>query len=209
MHGSPKPTPTSASPPPMAWRRSTSICGAAGVEATSNADKIELALELERRVRRADERITGVRIASYGDNASVFALASTAGIEASTRATSASVSVQALAAEGERTQTGYAYDGAREPDDLDLDKVVGRAVSHTVDLLGSTKPKTTTVDLVLDPHLSATVLGLIAGTMTGDRVAEGALAVRGPHRRDGGGRIPDLRRRSDRSVIAGGRLPRR
>lgn len=144
-----------------------------GVEATPNQDKIDLALELERRVRGANEHITGVRVAGYGDSTGAFALASTAGIAAATRATSASVSVQALAADGDRTQTGYAYDGAREPADLDLDRVVDRAVSQTVDLLGSSKPKTTTVDLVLDPHLAATVLGLVAGTLTGDRVLKG------------------------------------
>lgn len=144
-----------------------------GVDATSNQDKIDMALELERRVRGAHERITGVRVAGYGDSTGAFALASTAGIAAATKATSASVSVQALALDGERTQTGYAYDGAREPDDLDLDRVVDRAVSQTVDLLGSTKPKTGTVDLVLDPYLAATVIGLVAGTLTGDRVLKG------------------------------------
>ncbi len=143
------------------------------VDDTSNQAKIDMALELERRVRSAHDRITGVRVAGYGDSVGSFALASTAGISAATRATSASVSVQALAVDGERTQTGYAYDGARAPSALNLDRVVDRAVSQTVDLLGSSKPKTATVDLVLDPHLAATVLGLVAGTLTGDRVLKG------------------------------------
>lgn len=143
------------------------------VGATPNQHKIDLALELERRVTSADPRITGVRVAGYGDSSGSFALASTSGIRAATRATSASASVQALARDGERTQTGYAWDGAREPDELDMDRVVERAVSHSVDLLGSTQPTTATVDLVLDPHLAATVLGLIAGTLTGDRVLKG------------------------------------
>lgn len=144
-----------------------------GVGATPNQDKIDLAIELERRVKDADPRISGVRVAGYGDSSGSFALASTAGIRAGTRATSSSISVQALARDGERTQTGYAWDGAREPAELDLDRVVDRAVSHSVDLLGAHQPRTTTVDLVLDPHLSATVLGLIAGTLTGDRVLKG------------------------------------
>ncbi len=143
------------------------------VEATPNQVKIDMAIELERRVRSADERITGVRVAAYGDSLGAFALASTAGIRAATRATSASVSVQALALDGDRTQTGYAYDGARTPTELNMDRVVDRAVSQSVDLLGSSQPKTATVDLVLDPHLAATVLGLIAGTLTGDRVLKG------------------------------------
>ncbi|MGH1491553.1 MAG: TldD/PmbA family protein [Acidimicrobiales bacterium] len=143
------------------------------VAATPNQAKIDMAIELERRVRGADDRVTGVRVAAYGDSLGAFALASTAGIRAATRATSASVSVQALALDGDRTQTGYAYDGARKPDDLNMDRVVERAVSQTVDLLGSSQPKTSTVDLVLDPYLAATVIGLVAGTLTGDRVLKG------------------------------------
>jgi PmbA protein len=144
-----------------------------GVADTPDQTKIDLALELERRVRTAEPRITGVRTAGYGDSDGSFALASTAGIEAATRATSASISVQALAADGDRTQTGFAYDAAREPKDLDLDRVVKRAVSKAVDLLGATKPQTAKVDLVLDQHLAATIVGLIAGTLTGDRVLKG------------------------------------
>ena len=143
------------------------------VAATDTDTKVGLALDLERRIRAADQRITGVRVAGYSDSDAAVALASTAGIASSTRATSANVSVQALAADGDRTQTGFAWDGAREPGALDLDRVVERAVSHTVDLLGSVKPATAKVDLVLDPHLAATVLGLVAGTMTGDRVLKG------------------------------------
>ncbi len=144
-----------------------------GVTAVSMDDKIALALELERRVRGASPAVTGVRVAGYSDSQGAFALASTAGIEVATEATSASVSVQALAVDGARTQTGYAYDGARDPRELDLDKVVKRAVAHAVEMIGATKPATATVELVLDPHLAATVVGLVAGTLTGDRVLKG------------------------------------
>lgn len=140
------------------------------VLALSAQAKIAIAIELEKRVLGSDDRITGVRVASYGDGASAFALASTMGIRAEGRATSSGMSVQALAADGDRTQTGGAYDGARAPDDLDIDHVVERAVSQAVDLIGAQKPKTKKVSLVLDPHQAATVLGLISGTLTGDRI---------------------------------------
>lgn len=144
-----------------------------GVPATSNQAKIDMALDLERRVRAHDERITGIRVAGYGDSEASFALVSTAGIEAATEATSASISVQALAQDGDRTQTGFAYDGAREPADLDIDDVVVRAVGQAVESIGATKPASASVDLVLDQRLAATVLGLISGTLTGDRVLKG------------------------------------
>ena len=142
------------------------------VAAMTSDERIALAIELERKVLDGDDRISGVRIASYGDSAGGFALASTAGVRAHTRATSASLGVQALADDGDRTQTGYAYDGARRASDLDLDWVANRAVSRATDLIGASKPGTKPVSLVLDPHLSATVIGLIAGTLTGDRIVK-------------------------------------
>lgn len=144
-----------------------------GVARMSIDDKIALAIELEARVKAAHPAITGVRVASYGDSEGAAALASTAGIAVANRSTSASIGVQALAADGARTQTGYAFDGVRDPYELVLDEVVERAVRHSVDLIGASKPATATVDLVLDPHLAATVIGLVAGTLTGDRVLKG------------------------------------
>ncbi len=133
--------------------------------------KIDLAVELERQVREADDRISGVRTAAFGDSAAAFALASTSGIQAATRATSCSVGVEALADDTDgRTQTGYAFDAARAPSGLSVADVAGRAVGNAVDLLGSTKPDTGTVSLLLDPRQAATVLGLVAGTLTGDRI---------------------------------------
>ena len=135
--------------------------------------KIEIALDVERRLRNSDPRITGVRTAAYGDSADAFALASTSGITATTRSTGSSLSIQALAVDGERTQTGYAWDAARHPSDLDTDFVVERARSQTVDLLGASKPPSAKVSLVLEPRLAATIVGLVAGTLAGDRVLKG------------------------------------
>ena len=135
--------------------------------------KIQIAVDIERRVRQSDPRITGVRTAAYGDSADAFALASTSGITASTRATGSSVSVQALAVDGDRTQTGFGWDAARHPSSLDSDFVVERARSQTTDLLGASKPDSGKVSLVLEPRLAATVVGIAAGMLSGDRVLKG------------------------------------
>lgn len=144
-----------------------------GVDATPTEDKIAMALQLEERVRAADDRITGVRTSAYGDSVGAFALASNTGIEATTLGTSASAMIQPLAQDGDRAQIGFGWDGARDPGDLDLDLIVDRAVSRTVDLLGAEKPRSAIVDLVLDPYLAATVIALAAGTLSGERVLKG------------------------------------
>ncbi len=136
-------------------------------------EKIALAIEVERRVRAADARITGVRTAAYGDNTVSFAMASSTGLGFSERATSASVSVHALAADGDRTMSGGGGDAAADPSGLDLDGLVERAVRQAVDLLGSTKPKSGPVQLVLDQRMAASIFGIISGMLTGDRIVKG------------------------------------
>lgn len=135
--------------------------------------KIAYAIDLERMVKDKDPRIKGVRSTGYGDSAGAFALASTSGITAASRATSSSISVHALADDGGRVTSGYGFDGAREPGALNLDYVASRAVGRATDLIGATKPSSGPVTLVFGPHETATMLGLIAGTLTGDRILKG------------------------------------
>ncbi len=143
------------------------------VDSMASETKVQMALDIEKRVRTGHDKIVGVRTATYGDSVSSIALASTSGIQAATRATSAGVSVQALAEDSDGTQTGYGYDGAIRPSDLSLDNVVDDAISRSVDLLGSTKPDSAKIDLVLEPRMVATVYGLIASTLSGDRILKG------------------------------------
>ncbi len=133
-------------------------------------DRIERAIELERRVLGAHPAITGVRTATYSDSAGAAALVSTAGIRSGDRSTSVGSMVQALAVDGDRSQTGFGWHGGRAPEDIDFDHIVERAVSRSTGLIGATKPESATVDLVLDPQLTATVLGLTGGTLAGERI---------------------------------------
>ncbi len=135
--------------------------------------KIALAADVERRIRASDPRITGVRTSTYSDSASGSALASSRGIRAASRGTSAGVGVQALAADGGQIQTGSAGDGARHPGLLDLDGVVSRASRQALDLLGATKPSSRRVNLLLDQRQASTMLSVIAGTLNGGRVVKG------------------------------------
>ena len=143
------------------------------IDATPTADKVEVALDLERRVRAADRRITGVRSAAYSDGAGEMAIATSTGIRVADRGVSASVSVSAIAADGEQTQMGTGFDVARRPSELDLDRAVDDAVLRATRLLGATKPSTTRLAIVLEPRLAASFIGLVVGMLGAERVLKG------------------------------------
>ena len=92
--------------------------------------KVELALELERAILAGDPRITGVRVASYGDGSGEAAIATSTGIAVASRATSCWLSAQALASDDGEVQIGYGVDVGRQQDELDVDETARDAVER-------------------------------------------------------------------------------
>jgi len=141
--------------------------------AVSADRKIALALDLERATRAADPRIRGVRVATYGDSAAEWAIASTTGIRATSRATTAFLSVQALADDGASTHSGYGVDLGRDPDALRPDRVAAEAVREATRLIGAAPVPSARVTVILDARRAATLLGIVAATLCGDAVTRG------------------------------------
>jgi PmbA protein len=135
--------------------------------------KVDLALDLERRVVAGDPRIRSVESSSYGDGAGQAAVATSTGISASWRRTACYVSAYALAGEGDETQTGGGYSVGRSPADLDVDKAAADAVERSTRLLGARKPASARLPVVLDNRITTTLLSILAGTLSGEAVLKG------------------------------------
>jgi PmbA protein len=135
--------------------------------------KVERALELERAVRAADARIRQVESAEWGDAAVESAVATSTGIRAASRRTACYLSAFAVAGEGTDTQTGGGYSVGRSPAELDLEKAAADAVERATRLLGAVKPKSDHLTVVFEPRITATLLGILAGTLDGESVLKG------------------------------------
>ncbi|MGI8983108.1 MAG: TldD/PmbA family protein [Acidimicrobiales bacterium] len=135
--------------------------------------KVEMTLELERAVKAADARIRGVESAEYGDSSSESAIASTAGVRATTRRSSCSIVASAMAGEGAETMTGTGYSVARTPEELDLAKAVKDASEKATRLLGARKPASRRLTVLLDPSVSSSFLGLLSSGLSASSVIKG------------------------------------
>ena len=132
------------------------------VASTPVDDKIALAVRLEEAVLAADPRIRGVRTSLYGDTRSESVVRSTTGIESRTTGTMASLSTSVMVDD---------VDGGT--DGLDVEKVARLAVSRGLQLIGAGPPTTGRPTVVLEPRFTATILGLVAGMLSGERVVKG------------------------------------
>ena len=135
-------------------------------------EKIRLATELEKRTLGRDHRVR-VEESSFADVLGEAAVATSTGIAASARESACYVVVSTLADDGDETQTGFAYSVGRAPDELDLEKAAAEAAERATRLLGATKPSTRKVTVVLDPFVSAQLIGIIGSTLNGESVLKG------------------------------------
>jgi PmbA protein len=135
--------------------------------------KVAMALELERATTGRDARVTGVRTAIYSDGRGEGAVATSTGIRAWGKATTCYLMAQALAVEDGETQIAYGLSIGREPAALDVEEAAADAVRRATQLLGSTKPATQRLTLVLEPRMTASFLGVVASMLNGGAVIKG------------------------------------
>ncbi|MCU1353209.1 MAG: peptidase family protein [Acidimicrobiales bacterium] len=144
-----------------------------GLASLPTERKIDLAAELERAVRAADPRITGVESADYADGLAEGCVVTSTGIRASSRESSCYVSASCVAQEGDDTQTGFGFSVGRLLEDLDIGAAAADAARRATRLLGATKPSSGRVTVVLDPFVTAQLIAIIGSTFSGEAVLKG------------------------------------
>ncbi|MEM7141175.1 MAG: TldD/PmbA family protein [Actinomycetota bacterium] len=136
-------------------------------------EKVALAIELERATRSADSRISGIESAEYVDVLAEAAVANSAGLTAASRETGCYLSAYSLAEADGETQTGFGFSIGRGPSALDPAAAAADAAERATRLLGAVKPASQRLTVVLDPWVTAQMLGIIGHTLTGDAVQRG------------------------------------
>lgn len=143
------------------------------LETFSPADKVAIAIELERVVLGADPRISGIESAEYADSIAQAAIATTTGIRSFGRETSCYVATYAMATADDDTQTGFGFSVGRAPADLDPRRAATDAAERATRMLGAVQPSSGRLTVVLDPWVTAQFLGILGHTLDGDAVLKG------------------------------------
>ena len=78
-----------------------------------------------------------------------------------------------LAADGDETQTGFGFSLGRSFDELDVTVAARDAADRALRMLGATKPPSGRLTVVLDPWVTAQLVGIVAGTLGAEEVVKG------------------------------------
>jgi PmbA protein len=139
--------------------------------------KIQLAKDLERLTLGVDRRVR-IDDSNYADAYGEAAVATTTGIRQWGRENGCYVSVSTLADDGDETQTGFGFSVGRTPTVLDLERAAKEGADRATRLLGATKPPSKRTTVVLDPFVTAQLLGIVSSTLNGEAVVKGRSLFR-------------------------------
>ncbi len=132
--------------------------------------KVELAKKLEVLTKSKDARIVDIDSVGYHDSIYETAILNSAGFCDKYKTTTCLIYVSAISKQEEDTSTGDFFGCAREPAGLDLEEIAQKAANRSISVLGGEKIKSQRADLLLDPVVSAQLLGVVAGCLTADSV---------------------------------------
>ncbi len=131
------------------------------------------ALELERLTLAEDSRIERVRKATYGETVYSVHLRNSSGVYGSYSGSSVSSSVAALAVSGNDSQMGWDFDFSSRYDAIDIPKVARLAAAKAVGMLGARTIPSMQAPVVLENHVAAEFLELLAPSFSAESLFKG------------------------------------
>jgi PmbA protein len=121
---------------------------------------------------RAVAGVSNSNGSSASASASIFAIATSNGFAASTRATGYSNSASVVAGEGSAMQRDYAWHSARHQADLEDPAEIGkRAAERAVARLNPVSIKAGVTSILFDPRVATTLLGHFVGAISAAAIA--------------------------------------
>jgi PmbA protein len=136
--------------------------------------KIDEVLDLERRIRERDPRITNSNGSHVGDTIATTALANSSGFSGAYRSTRVHRSSSPVALDGDAKRTSSYGTAARRLSDMeDAATVADKAVTRTVGLFGARKPSTMRVPVIFERDVAASVLSDVFAAVNAANAAVG------------------------------------
>lgn len=133
-------------------------------------DKIKFAKELEK-IGMADKRIRNSGGSGFSTNVYTSYLANSNGFSGAYSGTNCSASLGLQAGEGDNFTEDYWYESAHAYDKLpSAEFIAKKAIYRTTRLMNAQKIETQSVPLVLEPEMSASILGFLLQCITGGSI---------------------------------------
>ncbi len=135
--------------------------------------KVERALALERAALAGDPRLKKVRRAAFREAEAQVAIRNSRGVDVSRRSSLVSASVAVMAQDEGGSDMGWDWDFSRSFAGLDVELVGRRAARRALSRLGGRAVATCACPALLDNHVAASLLEVVAASLLAENVQKG------------------------------------
>ncbi len=142
-------------------------------------EKVEMALELERKAKKMDGRIKGVRKASLSEGILEVEVSNSYGVNFGYEGTYYTASVATLAQEAQDSSISWEFRGSRRLGDLDLEDMVRDAVFKSTSLLNPKTVETRVMPVVFFRDSFAMLMEAFSDLFLGDSYVKGKTLLKG------------------------------
>lgn len=149
------------------------------IETISAAAKIEMAKELERKVLALDPAIRQVQMVRAASMSGETRIVNSKGLDVSFKDNAIGCVAVAIAADGDKVAVGAGYKYVRNPAELDLDEIAGRAVRDAVSGLHAEPVQSGSYPVVLRSDVMASLLGCFDPVFSAERAQKGLSLLKG------------------------------
>ncbi|MBE9528717.1 MAG: TldD/PmbA family protein [Proteobacteria bacterium] len=148
-------------------------------EATTEAERIECAIRIEKSALDVDPRVQRVRKASYSESTSSSRVVNSNGVDVAQSATYSSASVMAVAEEGGEAQMGWDVGLSHSGHGIDPEAIGAGAAKNALRMLGARKIETVKCPAVIENVVVSELLGSLAGSFLADNVHKNKSMLNG------------------------------
>ena len=142
-------------------------------ENLTDAEKSQIALEFEEKIRSKDSRITNVRNCSFIEKISEYTLINSNGVEISEKSTSYTIMAAAIATGEKDSQIAWGFDSSRFLSDLDIDRTAEEMVHNAVSLLGAKPIPSQVIPALFPPYAFTQILEAFFPVFSGESLITG------------------------------------
>ncbi len=136
-------------------------------------DAIESAMEIERTALGTDSRIKKIRKAESGFARSEVVLINSKGVKSQYSSTSVTAQITLAAEAHGEAQMGWGYESSRFVEDIDFARVGQEAAQRALRLLGSKRAKTLKGYVLLESHVAAEFMSVLASSFSAENIQKG------------------------------------
>lgn len=142
-------------------------------------EKVEILLEIEKKLLAYDKRLNEVVSVGYEEASSTYKISNSYGLKLSQKSSSYTYFAEVTAKDGDEVRSGYKVFVSNDPNEFKIDEFVEKVAKDALDRLGSVQCESGKYPVVLNPKAASTLLAYLISSLDAEEVQKHTSLLEG------------------------------